>query len=148
MLKKNICLHTYFKGQWSFSRSATFHNHMPQFTDLELKGRAEFAVLTPTTLLYAERTTSKTKTSPFHDAYQKRLYHVDQRRTDYALISYEDGLIIHELDLAYGYWCFEHFCGQDVYRGAYHLLDEVCFEIQWKVLGPLKSYSLKTLYKR
>lgn len=148
MVKKNINLHHYFKGSWSFTRSAIFHNHMPQKTEIKLTGNANFSTLSPLILLYVEILERNENKNPFQDAFQRRLFQIDASFPERGRVSYENGTHIHDLDLTHGYWCFVHYCGNDVYKGSYRLYDDMHFEARWDVLGPAKEYSLQTLYKR
>ncbi len=82
------------------------------------------------------------------DAYQIRRYEFNPEKGFEASVHYEDGRLIHKLDLERGFWRFDHYCGDDVYQGTYQLQNDISFEVTWVVLGPRKKYTLKSIYKR
>ena len=145
-MKRN--LYTFFEGAWVFSRFCHSHQISKEPYTLVYQGKAQFNPIDEVTLSYEELSaTSDNKESPL-DAYQIRRYEFNAEKEFEASVSYEDGRLIHQLDLVRGYWCFNHYCGDDVYQGTYRVLNDISFEVTWIVLGPRKKYTLYSLYKR
>lgn len=145
-MKRN--LYTFFRGAWLFSRVFQSHQVSREQSSLTYQGKAQFNPIDEVTLSYVELSATPVDTESVLDAYQIRRYEFNAEKEFEASVSYEDGRLIHQLDLERGYWCFDHYCGDDVYQGAYRVLNDISFEVTWIVLGPRKKYTLQSLYKR
>ncbi|MBX9697407.1 MAG: hypothetical protein K2X53_04910 [Alphaproteobacteria bacterium] len=141
-------LYTFLQGSWTFTRVFQSHRILKELPTLTYQGNAQFNPLNDITLSYEEIGSMTFNTEAILDAYQIRRYEFNAENEFEASVHYEDGRLIYRLDLERGYWCFDHYCGDDVYQGTYHLLDDRSFEVTWVVLGPRKKYTLKSIYKR
>jgi hypothetical protein len=141
-------LYTFLKGSWTFTRFFQSYQISNEPSTLTYQGNAQFKPIDDVTLSYEEMGSMMVNTEPVLDVYQIRRYEFNAEKEFDASIHYEDGRLIHRLDLERGYWCFDHYCGDDVYQGTYHLLDNRSFEVTWVVLGPRKKYTLQSIYKR
>ena len=78
----------------------------------------------------------------------KRRYLFAFDRPDAAQVYHGDGGFFHALDLSTGKDGIQHHCGQDHYRGRYHVLDENRFVTAWDVTWPRKRYRATTIFVR
>ncbi|MEV0276483.1 DUF6314 family protein [Streptomyces sp. NPDC050610] len=65
-----------------------------------------------------------------------------------AEVTFADGRPFHGLDLRTGVWTARHPCVDDLYEGAFTVVSPDEWRVSWRVGGPAKDQSLRSVYRR
>ncbi|CAM5478526.1 hypothetical protein GCM10010329_30010 [Streptomyces spiroverticillatus] len=65
-----------------------------------------------------------------------------------AEVEFADGRPFHDLDLREGSWHAVHPCAADRYEGTFTVRSADEWHLEWRVTGPAKDQSLRSVYRR
>lgn len=131
-------LYEILKGSWILHKSIR-DRFLPSFAQMIGK-----IIFTPhpeelNTLIYQETGTFTHDISQ-GESWQTYLYRF--QNSHMAELYFSDNRFFHRLDLKTGIAHVSHLCGEDVYKGWYHLIFPSHLEIRWTATGPRKDYEM------
>jgi hypothetical protein len=148
----DIDLFGFFIGQWTLERCIYFNSSGVVYATAH--GEASFISGTrPAELLYEERGKLKIVNNPVEIAFSRKFRYAFQRGK--MNIFFEDGPDKGKLYQQY-IWGHDnklipdeiHTCGNDIYKGEYHISGAGSFSLDTFIDGPHKDFFIKTLFTK
>lgn len=131
----------YLNGSWSVAR--TIHDRRTD-SRTPWSGTASFSP-DDDALLYLE---NGTLTLDGNTLATSRSYIYKPQNAQNMDVFFDDGRPFHDLNLEQGTWHPRHLCGDDVYNGEFHVVDDNTLTIVWNITGPHKDIRITSTLRR
>lgn len=133
----------FLEGRWLLERGVTSSNGLE---NLRAKGESRLIQENKNLLVYQEALEVQTNTKTL-DSSRTYYYEYDPQRGK-CFKYFDDRRLFYELMFKNGIISGYHQCIDDAYKAKYIIENELCFILEYKVLGPKKNYLIENVYSR
>ncbi len=137
-------LRHYLDHPWHFKRHIV-HHHSNQVADIDgtVSWREASGRHANHTRLYCESGVIRLAN---YTGKATQTYRYDFLCNEVAEVYFSDGRFFYTLDLTSSCCDIQHPCGEDIYEGRFEAISETEYQQTWRVTGPHKDYTSRTIF--